>query len=235
THVGVFLAAPLVHQGCVQATIDALVDWFAEAGDGASVVELVGIRMDGRIAAALDSALARRRDLLSRRTRWTRAMLHLDAAGDPGHMSAKQRSTLRRKERRLADEGTLHYRTMAADDDLATWVADFLALEASGWKGRAGTALAAEEAGRHYMSTICEAARARGQLHMLSLELDGRPVAMKCNFLSGSLAFTFKIAYDETYARHSPGVLLELFQMRTLRETHPQLVAVDSCTVADNT
>lgn len=234
-HAFAFLAAPLVHREHVQEAIDAILDWFCDSGAAADVIELVNIRMDGEVAAALDTAMARRPQLLSRRTRWTRAMHRLDRPDDPAHMSAKQRSTLRRKERRLGEEGTLRYRVMSDDDDLAVWLANFLQLEASGWKGRAGTAIDAEASGRAFLAAACQAARARGQLHMLALELDGRPIAMKCNFVSGNQGFTFKIAYDEAYARHSPGVLIELFQMRCIRDTHPHLQAIDSCTSADNT
>lgn len=234
-HEFAFLAAPLVHRAHVAEAVEGLLDWF-ESGEGRfDVIELSNIRMDGAFAAALDAAIAARPGLLSRRTRWTRAMLRLDIADDPGHMSAKQRSTLRRKERRLAEEGTLRYRVLAEDDDLDAWLADFLRLEASGWKGRAGTAIDADASGRAFMHAACHRARARGQLHMLALELDGRPVAMKCNFTSGAEGFTLKIAYDEAHARHSPGVLLELFQMRSIRESHPWLRSIDSCTAADNT
>ncbi|MEN1972057.1 GNAT family N-acetyltransferase [Luteimonas sp. MJ204] len=234
-HECAFLAAPLLHRGHLQEAVDAILDWFASKGAAAGVIELVDIRADGDVAAALDTAIARRPQLLSRRTRWTRAMHRLDVPDDPEHMSAKQRSTLRRKERRLGEEGALSYRTLSEGDDLATWLANFLQVEASGWKGRAGTALGADESRQAFLFAACQAAHARGQLHMLALELDGRPIAMKCNFVSGSQAFTFKIAYEEAHARHSPGVLIELFQMRSIRETHPQLEAVDSCTVADNT
>jgi CelD/BcsL family acetyltransferase involved in cellulose biosynthesis len=234
-HHCAFLAAPLVHRDHVQRAIDAVLDWFADARGSARVIELTHIRMDGAVAAALDAGMARRPRLLSRRSRWTRALHRLDVADDPDHMSARQRSTLRRKERRLAEEGVIRYRTLQDADDLTTWVTEFLKLEASGWKGRAGTALDADAANRAFLFAACRSARDRGQLHMLALELDGRPIAMKCNFLSGRHAFTFKIAYEEAYARYSPGVLLELFQMRSIRATHPQLSAVDSCTTADNT
>jgi hypothetical protein len=150
-------------------------------------------------------------------------------------MSAKQRSTLRRKERRLGDEGAIRYRTLSTDDDVMDWLASFLRLEASGWKGREGTAMAVNASARAFLVAACQAAHARGQLHMLAMELDGHPVAMKCNFISGPHAFTFKIAYEEAHARHSPGLLIELYQMRCIREMFPLLQAIDSCTVADNT
>ena len=234
-HESVFLATPLLHRDHVHEAVAAILDWFSSPDAAADVIELVDIRMDGVVAGALTAAMARRPRLLSRRTRWTRAVHRLDAPEEPEHMSAKQRSTLRRKERRMGDEGTIEYRTLSEGDDVARWIADFMDVEASGWKGRSGTAMGLEQARRDYLVAACQAAHARGQLHMVALQLDGRPIAMKCNFTSGPMAFTFKIAYDEAWARHSPGVLLELYQMRTLRQTHPHLQAVDSCTVADNT
>ncbi len=47
------------------------------------------------------------------------------------------------------------------------------------------------------------------KLMMLSLTIDGKPIAMKCNLLSGNGAFAWKITYDEDYARFSPGCILE--------------------------
>lgn len=233
-HDYAFLAAPLVHRDHVDEAMAGLLDWFASRQAPAGILELVNIRMDGPVAAALAAGVvAHRNHLLSRQTRWTRAMYRLDVPDDPQHMSGKQRSTLRRKERRLADQGRIEYRSMESGDDPLPWLEQFLEVEASGWKGREGTAMAACD--REFFIAVCREANARGQLHMLALELDGKPVAMKCNFLAGSHAFTFKIAYDEAYARYSPGILIELFQMRILREAHPQLTAVDSCTVADNT
>jgi len=60
------------------------------------------------------------------------------------------------------------------------------------------------------------------------MRLDGRPIAHKCNFLSGPGSFAFKIAFDEKYARHSPGVLLELENIRRLH-TQSKIRWMDSC------
>ena len=64
---------------------------------------------------------------------------------------------------------------------------------------------------------------------MLAIELDGVPIAMKCNFLAGEGAFAFKIAYNERCSRYSPGVLLELFNMSNLAERSPETRWMDSC------
>jgi len=63
---------------------------------------------------------------------------------------------------------------------------------------------------------------------MLALAVGGRTVAMKCNVLAGTGAYAFKIAYDEDYARYSPGVLLE---MENIRRFHARgdLQWMDSC------
>jgi hypothetical protein len=54
---------------------------------------------------------------------------------------------------------------------------------------------------------------------------------MKCNFLSGVGAYAFKIAFDESFARFSPGVQLELDNVVAFHE-RPQLRWMDSCAVA---
>jgi hypothetical protein len=52
----------------------------------------------------------------------------------------------------------------------------------------------------------------------LALRVDGRAIAMKCNVRCSAGAVAFKIAYDEAFARFSPGVLLELEHIRRLHE-----------------
>jgi hypothetical protein len=73
----------------------------------------------------------------------------------------------------------------------------------------------------------------RGQLSMLALRIDGRPIACKCDFLAGRGLFTFRIAYDENYARNSPGLLLEIENMRRLQALS-QIEWADSCTDPTN-
>ena len=66
---------------------------------------------------------------------------------------------------------------------------------------------------------------------MLGLHLNGRPIAMKCNFLASPGAFAFKIAFDESLSRYSPGVLLELDNIEQLHQSG--LVRwMDSCAMA---
>jgi CelD/BcsL family acetyltransferase involved in cellulose biosynthesis len=51
---------------------------------------------------------------------------------------------------------------------------------------------------------------------------------MKCNFVAPPGAFAFKIAYAEELAAHSPGVLLELENIRRIHG-EPHVQWMDSC------
>ena len=63
---------------------------------------------------------------------------------------------------------------------------------------------------------------------MLALRLDGRPVALKMNLVGGEGAFAFKITFDESFGRFSPGVLLELDNVDRAHQL-PALRWMDSC------
>jgi hypothetical protein len=92
---------------------------------------------------------------------------------------------------------------------LDEWTREFLELEAAGWKGDRGNALArSRSTARLFADTVEQAARA-GALERLALRLNGRPIAMLANLIAPPGAFAWKTAYDETYARFSPGVLLQ--------------------------
>src|SRR5262249_42281226 len=148
-------------------------------------------------------------------------------------LSTGNRKELRRQRKRLGELGRLEGVTPQPGGDAAARVARFPALEAAGWEGQEGTALGAHQVERDYFRAIAAAAHARGRLLLLALELDGRPVALKCNFLAGEGSFAFKIAFDENYARFSPGVQLELENVRELH-ARPGVRWMDSCAVAQH-
>ena len=62
---------------------------------------------------------------------------------------------------------------------------------------------------------------------MRALVLNDRPLAMLVNFLAVPGAFSFKTAFDEDYARFSPGVLLQQANLDLLDDS--RIAWVDSC------
>lgn len=128
--------------------------------------------------------------------------------------NSNMKNNLRRWEARLRTYGEVRPVRLAPGDDVAAWTQDFLRLEASGWKGQAGSALACREDDRRFVAAVFGEAFRRGRLVITGLDLDGRPLARHCMFAAGEGSFTFKIAYDETYERCSPGILAEVDNVR---------------------
>ena len=150
----------------------------------------------------------------------TRAMLRSDAGYDDylvATIRGKKRKELRRLRARLEDEHGVSERVLGDTDDLPEWTDAFLALEAAGWKGEAGTAMAARGAERSYLALLLEGARDAGALRLYRLDVGGRldageRVAAMVIGLMGSDGglYTYKIAHDPGLARYSPGVLAML-------------------------
>jgi CelD/BcsL family acetyltransferase involved in cellulose biosynthesis len=148
-------------------------------------------------------------------------------------MSGNLRRRLARQERGLGRLGALTRVALGPQHDVARWIDEFLALEASGWKGRNGSAMACTPVNRRYAEEIFTAAFRRGRLMGCGLDLDGRPIARRLSFTAAEGAYAFKTAYDERYAEFSPGVLLEADNLRQV-DADPSLQWMDSFTEDHN-
>ena len=142
-------------------------------------------------------------------------------------MSGKKRKELRRQARRLGEEGTLHFSRETDERSIAQWSGQFLALEKKGWKGDEGSALASAPETERFFREAMENAAGLGRLERLTLTLDGAPIAMLANLVASPGVFSFKTAYDEAYARFSPGVLLQRENLDLLERS--DIEWCDSC------
>jgi len=125
-------------------------------------------------------------------------------------LSRKRYHALRRGQDHLKELGSLAFREVKSIADVETWIEQFLYLESQGWKGMDGGALAIRPLDAEYFRDITYTGFAHDRARLLSLDLNGNPIAMKLVFTSEEGGHIFKIAYDERYAKYSPGVLLEL-------------------------
>lgn len=172
---------------------------------------------------------------LYRRKQFQRAALKPAACGETylkETLSSKYHKKLRRLRRKLEQLGqvTLEANEFAADD--SRLAEEFLELEQSGWKGTAGTALASDPASEAFYRELIARSSAQGKTRFLTLRLDGRPIAMLSDLRTGKTIHSYKTAYDEACAELSPGVQLELDNVKSLHRDNIQLA--DSCTAADN-
>ncbi len=229
-HANAFCGVPLVAAGLEEAFWDALLTHFDRHPARAMFLHLPQMPEDGPVHAALGRVLAAQGRTHFIAAREARAMLAGDlspAAYLEAATSAKKRKELRRQHNRLAEEGTLTVERLEGAEDLAAWTAEFLALEAAGWKGAAGSALGSASGTAALFGQAIAGAAAAGRLERLALRLDGRAIAMLVNFITPPGAYSYKTAFDEAYARFSPGMLLQLENLALL--DRPGLAWADSC------
>jgi len=235
-HDHCFFGAPLIRRGEEVAAWRGLLELLDEARWAPGFLHLRGLDAAGANAAALEALCVEQRRGRREVHRYDRAMLRSGLDADAywqTQVRAKKRKELRRLQKRLAELGTVESRLLCAGDDLAQWCGEFLALEAAGWKGAQGTALACREQDAAFFRSACAAAFDNGLLHFLRMDLDGRAIAMLVNFRAGEGAFSFKIAFDETLGRFSPGVLIEIANLHAV-QGDPGIDWMDSCAAADH-
>ena len=85
-----------------------------------------------------------------------------------------------------------------------------LRVEASGWKGRSGTAILSRHDTTTFYREVARAFHARGELRLSSILLDGQAVAFDLSLLYGSRLHLLKTGYDERFRRLAPGLVLRL-------------------------
>jgi CelD/BcsL family acetyltransferase involved in cellulose biosynthesis len=234
-HPNCFLGAPLVARGLEKAFWHALLGWLDDNAGPAMMLHLSHMPLDGPLWEALRQACREERRAGSIAKREERAMLASDLAPDDyfeRSIGGKKRKELRRQRRRLEEEGRFEILRREGSEDLDRWIEEFLALERTGWKGAEGSALASSPATEALFRDALRGAAARGRLERLGLRIDGKPIAMLATFLTPPGAFSYKTAFDESFARYSPGVLLQRENLAMLER--PDIEWTDSCAAADH-
>jgi hypothetical protein len=232
-HIYCPLCTPLIRASYARECLDAFLDWLASES-GCALMDFNLVAADGPFNQLLNHCLAMRKASSLVGESYDRAVLRPKENADQYlrmALSREHRKDQRRRGRRLSELGRLEFDSLELGGDIDTWVGEFLLLEASGWKGRDGGAFACIDANRHFFVSVAKAAFARGRLMMLAMRLDGKPLAMKCNLIAPPGSFAFKIAFDETYATYSPGVLLELDNISRIH-AEGRVEWMDSCAVA---
>lgn len=235
-HIHCFLCAPLIRQRTSRETLAALLAW-AASEVRADIVDFSYISGDGPLQQALVEHANETDGLSCSTSSFTRALWRrrgIDAeAYLEAVLSGGVRKEYRRQYRRLEELGRLEFRSTTPATNFEMWLDHFLRLEASGWKARQGTALAMHEEQRRFIMQAASAGWARGQAGMHGLFLDDRPIAMLLCFQSGAGLFAYKIAYDEAFAKFSPGVQMTL-QVLAKLHAEPAISWLDSCAMPDH-
>ncbi len=135
------------------------------------------------------------------------------------HLNAGRRSDLRRALRNAAKQGqVLCEITAPTPETLASLLRDAFLVESAGWKGTQGSALATDPQVGAFYTQFAQAACKLGTLRMGMLRIGGQPVAMQIAIEQDGCFWLFKMGFDESFARFSPGTLLMLESLRSARQ-----------------
>ncbi len=202
--------------------------------DGAAYLAFDGLVEDGPVHAAIGQAIGDggfRSQTFSREQRAfsTRRVRedYLEQALGPKH-----RRNLRSQQRRLAEELGGEIEVIDRSGDPAA-VAELIELERRSHLGARGTVLASDPAQATFFGEVCASFAARRRLQLLALQVGRRTLAMKCSLLADPGVFYLKIAYDEDFARFSPGIQLEVAAL-SLFHSREASEWIDSCAFPGN-
>jgi CelD/BcsL family acetyltransferase involved in cellulose biosynthesis len=143
----------------------------------------------------------------------------------------KRRKELERQWRRLRELGPIVVRTAREPDEIRHAMELFLAMEQKGWKGRRRTSLLSDPASTAFARAMTRLMARDGKCRVDWIEVGGTPAAMGIVLTSGDRAYFWKTAYDESFARFSPGVqLVRALTLAQLSDTG--IVSTDSCAIS---
>jgi CelD/BcsL family acetyltransferase involved in cellulose biosynthesis len=236
-HDYAFLATPAVDRTVLQSVLAAMLDAIAAAPGLPKIVCFPLMGDEGPVMAGLRTVAKGRHSPLhlvgTHRRAAVRCPKEVDEGNESGWaLSSSTRKKLRQHRRRLGELGALATTRHRAPAEVAAALEEFLALEASGWKGRSGTAVASNPAHADFVRAAFRGMAAAGHIDIAALRLAGKPIAMQVMLRAGGGIFTWKIAYDETLSDYSPGVLLVEDYTNDL-VADPKISLLDSCSHHD--
>ena len=188
---------------------------------------------DGPFSQILQDVEHRRGQRFTRTERHDRPDWRRGVADDPlATLSSSTQAKLRQGFRGLEREGRVFFETITDHRELPAALEDYLALEASGWKARAGTAIPQSESQTAFMRQLIAALGAQHRVRVDRLRIGHTTLASSISYLYGAHhAWNAKISYNEDYAKFSPGSHLVLKITDDYR-LNTALTYADSCAPA---
>jgi CelD/BcsL family acetyltransferase involved in cellulose biosynthesis len=227
-HAYCYLGAPLVRADRSEEALGALLD--GASSSGAAYLAFARFPVDGSLHAALSTAAAARgrTAVVDRPFQRAIARSASEATETINGRHRRELARLRRQlEAKLGGPALLVERGPEPAD-----VEQFLAMEASGWKGPGGTGTAMAPAGHdQFFREICTGFG--DEMAFQCLEVAGVTVAMLCTLRSTTTLFWFKIAVADEFSEWSPGIQLMLSVTESLGR-RLGVGLIDSCANADN-
>lgn len=228
------LCTPLLDRNEAENAAQRLLE--AARATGARALLLREVALDGATMKAFTNML-RGEGLRPRVLNW-HLRASLDATRDADELlrealSSKKLKELRRQRHRLAEHGDVAFDVARSPQEVAAALEAFLKLEAGGWKGDRGTALAQVEGDAAFIQRALPKLAETGNCEIVTLKAGETPVAAGIVLRHQTRAFFFKIGVDERFAKVSPGAQLTLELTRHLC-ADPLIASADSTAAPDH-
>lgn len=234
THPYAPLGSPLIDESVAPMVADCLIEHMHTSGR--MLLSISDLPLRGPAALALIGA-AKRRGSSIVAARHMRPILYPSAAEGPAEfdrmVSQRRRRELDRQLRRLCEGGAVSFMSARTASEIEAAFNMFIALEASGWKGRRGTALQRRRAIQEFARSAVMRLAQNGFAAIDVLRLGDRPVAALIRFEHAGLSIPWKIAFDEEFAAFSPGKQLMCDETRRWL-ADPTVERVDPVCEEDN-
>jgi CelD/BcsL family acetyltransferase involved in cellulose biosynthesis len=120
-------------------------------------------------------------------------------------IGSKQRNLHRRRLGQLSKLGTVTWTTARTPDEVMGELEDAFDIHARRWQGRPDGSTFGLDGRRDFHREAARALAARDAVRILTLRLDGRPVAFHYWFVLGTTMYVHRLAFDPALARFSPG------------------------------
>lgn len=189
----------------------AIARWACARRQSWSVLRLGSVSADSAVARAFRDELDRFDFPLGAKAGCQPPWISLEggAVAFDASLTAKWKSNLRNREKRMAALGPLVHETIDGPiPDLSSRLDVCFALEASGWKGAGGSAIDSSAATRRFYRAIAALAAANGTLRLHTLHVGERLAAFQLDLEEAGTEYVLKIGYEPELSKLSPGGLL---------------------------
>jgi CelD/BcsL family acetyltransferase involved in cellulose biosynthesis len=200
-----FVGGPVIDPDHADAVIPAFLDCIAGTPTLPKVIKLALIDADAATFRPMMAALQARRGQMLRLAERPRPFLSGEADRKRSGSTAKK---LRQDWNRLSALGAVDIVNARDADDVCAAFEIFLHMELKSWKGANGTALLSDDDDADFARRLIAHLSARRNASVALLRVDGRPIAAQVLLYCGTMAYTWKTAFDTEFAKFSPGALL---------------------------
>lgn len=232
-----YLSTPIIHRCYFRETMECFLNWIHNKGSFPHLLEAEMLSATPEVIKVITAASSCTGSKIRFSSGYDRPYFKVKGSFDEylNSRSRKRRKQIRAKKRRLEELGNLEFEVLRDAADVSTWTTEYIELEASGWKGKNGTAIATSNKDVEYFHDMTTFAFNADQLLMFRLRLNNRTLASFIVLTSGPVSYAYRIAFDEDYGQYSPGWILQVEFIRYLLEMQKVIKVVDSCAASDVT